>query len=246
MERTITKHQIENWNDFLKDKTTNEILEWAQEEFKDQLFQTTSFGLTGLVTIDLLKAKVPLIFIDTLHNFSETYKLVNDIQTKYHVKIHKFYPKHEQEIKTKTMFVEVFGDELWKTDSVKYDYVVKAEPGFRANKELNAKAVLTGRRRSQGADRKSLDIVELDSSGIVKINALYSWSFDQCWDYIKANNVPYNALTDQGYKSIGDYHSTAKTLEGEGERDGRWKGQEKTECGLHKDYFKMKREQKMK
>jgi len=75
---------------------------------------------------------------------------------------------------------------------------------------------------------------------MIKINPLAYWDFQQVWSYIKANEVPYNALVDQGYKSIGDWHSTrAPTNDGD-ERSGRWDGKEKTECGLHKDYFKMR------
>lgn len=60
-----------------------------------------------------------------------------------------------------------------------------------------------------------------------------TWSFSQVNQYIKENNVPYNALLDQGYKSVGDWHSTVPVGEGEDERAGRWKGQSKTECGIH-------------
>jgi hypothetical protein len=52
--------------------------------------------------------------------------------------------------------------------------------------------------------------------------------------------VPRNKLLDQGYRSVGDWHSTVKVNEGQDERAGRWAGKEKTECGLHKDYFIMK------
>jgi phosphoadenosine phosphosulfate reductase len=58
--------------------------------------------------------------------------------------------------------------------------------------------------------------------------------------YIKEHNVPRNKLLDQGYRSVGDWHSTVKVTEGQDERAGRWAGKEKTECGLHKDYFIMK------
>lgn len=58
-------------------------------------------------------------------------------------------------------------------------------------------------------------------------------------------NVPYNALLDQGYRSVGDWHSTAAPTEGDksdgNERGNRWQGRNKSECGLHKDYFEMKK-----
>lgn len=62
--------------------------------------------------------------------------------------------------------------------------------------------------------------------------------------HIKENDVPRNKLLDQGYRSVGDWHSTVKVGEGQSERAGRWAGKEKTECGLHKDYFVMKAQAK--
>lgn len=101
--------------------------------------------------------------------------------------------------------------------------------------------MITGRRRSQGADRAALQPLELDSTGLIKVNPLCRWSFEDVKDYIDMAGVPYNALLDQGYKSVGDWHSTQVPKDGEDERGGRWanKNGTKTECGLHKDYFKM-------
>lgn len=116
------------------------------------------------------------------------------------------------------------------------------EPASRAYSQLRVQSVITGRRASQGGDRSSLQPLEIDSMGILKLNPFFSWFFDNVNAYIRENNVPYNKLLDQGYKSIGDWHSTSKSGEGDlGERAGRWKGTQKTECGLHKDYFVMKR-----
>ena len=106
------------------------------------------------------------------------------------------------------------------------------------------KAVITGRRASQGADRANLQPLEVDSTGLVKLNPLFAWTFPFVEWYVSSNEVPRNKLLDQGYRSVGDWHSTAKSGEGDtGERAGRWAGkQEKTECGLHVDYFKLKAE----
>lgn len=102
------------------------------------------------------------------------------------------------------------------------------------------KAVITGRRASQGGDRANLKPLEIDSTGLLKLNPLFSWAFPFVEWHIKENNVPRNKLLDQGYRSVGDWHSTVKVGEGQDERAGRWAGKEKTECGLHKDYFLMK------
>jgi phosphoadenosine phosphosulfate reductase len=85
----------------------------------------------------------------------------------------------------------------------------------------------------------------VDETGLLKLNPLFAWTFGSVDSYIKGNNVPHNKLLEQGYRSVGDWHSTVKSGEGdEGERAGRWAGrEEKTECGLHEDYFKNKRRQ---
>lgn len=116
------------------------------------------------------------------------------------------------------------------------------EPARRAYEELGVKSVITGRRASQGGDRASLQPLEVDSTGLLKLNPLFAWNFHLVEWYINENNVPKNNLLAQGYKSIGDWHSTAEAGDGDdGERAGRWAGRaEKTECGLHKDYFVMK------
>jgi phosphoadenosine phosphosulfate reductase len=102
------------------------------------------------------------------------------------------------------------------------------------------KAVITGRRATQGGDRAGLQPLEVDSTGLLKLNPLFAWEFKQVQSYITTHNVPRNKLLSQGYRSIGDWHSTSKVRKDEGERAGRWSGKEKTECGLHKDYFAMK------
>ena len=118
----------------------------------------------------------------------------------------------------------------------------QVEPARRAYEDFGVKAVITGRRASQGADRANLQPLEVDSTGLLKLNPLFSWNFYLVEWYISENKVPRNKLLDQGYRSVGDWHSTVKSGDGDaGERAGRWAGRkEKTECGLHVDYFKMK------
>ena len=82
----------------------------------------------------------------------------------------------------------------------------------------------------------------MDETGLVKLNPLFAWAFSSVEQYVKKNNVPTNKLLSQGYRSVGDWHSTVKSGEGDaGERSGRWaENNEKTECNLHADYFVMK------
>ncbi|KAJ2376996.1 3'-phosphoadenylsulfate reductase, partial [Coemansia sp. RSA 2611] len=180
------------------------------------------------VISDILSSQgisVPVIFIDTLHHFDETLDLARRSQERYGFDLHTFKPEG---CHTREDFIARHGDNLWKRDDLVYDYSVKVEPARRAYETLGARAVITGRRRSQKGDRATMPIVEIESTGLVKINPLAMWSFQQVWSYLRANEVPYNALLDQGYKSVGDYHSTRPVKEGEDERAGRWAGEEKT------------------
>lgn len=239
MSVSVSSSQLDHFNSLLSGLEPQQIIQWAVLTFPN-LFQTTAFGLTGLVSTDMI-SKLPqskdghaidLIFLDTLYHFDETMDLVARVQSKYpSSKIHVFKPDGFAQ---RSDFEEFYGKSLWDTNDDLYDYLVKVEPAQRAYKELDAVAVLTGRRKSQGDARDTLKIVELEEeTGLIKINPLANWSFQQVRKYIEDNDVPYNSLLDKGYRSVGDFHSTVPVKEGENERAGRWKGKQKTECGIH-------------
>jgi phosphoadenosine phosphosulfate reductase len=214
-----------------------DILRWCLITLPG-LFQTTAFGLTGLVTVDMLskiagptKRPIDLIFLDTTYHFPETLKLVDRVRERYPgVTLHVYRPDGADNAE---QFEAKYGERFWETNDELYDWTAKVEPAQRAYADLQVKAVLTGRRRSQGGKRGDLDIVEVDEAGLIKVNPMANWSFQQVQTYIKEHGVPYNELLDRGYKSIGDWHSTQPVAAGEDERAGRWKGQAKTECGIH-------------
>ncbi|KDQ64163.1 hypothetical protein JAAARDRAFT_166161 [Jaapia argillacea MUCL 33604] len=238
----ISQADLDAINAYLSPLTPEDILKWAVE-YLPGLYQTTAFGLTGLVAVDMLSKITsnppPLIFLDTLYHFPETYELVEEVKRKYNRDVHVYRPEGCSNVQE---FEAKHGQRLWEEDEDTYDFAVKAEPARRAYEELGVKAVITGRRASQGADRANLQPLEVDSTGLIKLNPLFSWNFHLVEWYIKENGVPRNKLLDQGYRSVGDWHSTVKSAAGDGgERAGRWAGKaEKTECGLHKDYFAMK------
>jgi phosphoadenosine phosphosulfate reductase len=237
---SLTKAHIAHLNDQLEPMHPMDILRFCKIMFPN-LYQSTAFGLTGLATMDMLSKiqtenpesrPVELIFLDTLFHFKETYELVDRVKARYpNVPVHVFKPDG---METAEQLEETYGKEVYHTAGEMYDWIAKVEPLQRAYDELKVAAVLNGRRRSQGAARGSIPIIELDEErGIIKINPMATWSFAQVNEYIKANDVPYNVLLDRGYKSIGDWHSTSPVAEGEDERAGRWKGQKKSECGIH-------------
>ncbi|TMH20080.1 MAG: phosphoadenylyl-sulfate reductase, partial [Betaproteobacteria bacterium] len=113
-------------------------------------------------------------------------------------------------------------------------HIRKVEP---LNRALEGKeAWITGQRRDQAVTRSELEVQEYDAArGKVKFNPLADWSEDEVWTYVRAFDVPYNALHDQGYRSIGCAPCTRPTVAGEDVRAGRWwwEQPEARECGLH-------------
>jgi phosphoadenosine phosphosulfate reductase len=121
------------------------------------------------------------IFLDTLHHFPETVDLAQRASETYLAPLNTYYPPG---VTTAAEFSAKYGEKLWETDEASYDYLVKVEPAARAYKELGVRAVITGRRRSQGAERESLQVLEVDERGLVKVNPLIGWSFKQVKDYV--------------------------------------------------------------
>ncbi|KAI1343318.1 phosphoadenosine phosphosulfate reductase [Xylariaceae sp. FL0016] len=237
---TLTPPHVRHLNQQLEKMNPMERIRFSTILFPN-LYQTTAFGLTGLVTIDMLSqlatenpelAPVDTIFLDTLYHFQETYALVDRVKARYpNVRLHVYKPDGAE---TAQEFEERYGANLYDEAAELYDWIAKVEPQQRAYADLNVAAVFTGRRRSQGGERDKIGVLEVDEErGIVKINPLVDWSFAQVQAYIREHDVPYNELLDRGYKSVGDWHSTSPVAAGEDERAGRWKGQQKTECGIH-------------
>lgn len=207
-----------------------ETLRWAFGEFGDRLTIATGFGAEGAVLIDMAVKITPtpsVFFLDTAFLFPETYELRRRIEDRYGIEIQSFQSElipEQQEIK--------FGSKLWSTDPDLCCRLRKLEPLKEALRDRVA--WVTAIRRDQTIERSTAQVVEWDYQWrLVKINPLLRWSKADVWDYIRKSGVPYNALHDRGYPSIGCTHCTVAIGEAENDRAGRWAGRKKTECGLH-------------
>ena len=202
---------IETW-------TAERVVAYALEQFPGRVALACSFQKEETVLLDMLFAADPkarVFAIDTHHLFPETYELWRRIEARYDTTIETFAG-------------EPVEDGLWETESRPLPREGKgraAQPCAPRPRLLDhghpPRPVPDARRRaSLGWDAQH---------ELWKANPLADWTDDDCWAYIRERGLPYNALHDQGYDSIGDTHSTAP---GKG-REGRWAGTERTECGLH-------------
>jgi phosphoadenosine phosphosulfate reductase len=200
--------------------SAEDVLRFVLEQFPGTVALACSFQKEESVLLDMLFALEPkarVFAIDTHHLFPETYELWREVEQRYGTKIEVFEGAPVD-------------DKLWESKPDLYLAIAKLEPLNRALLDLDA--WITGIRRDQSETRANAAKLGWDAQHeLWKANPLADWSDDDCWAYIRERGLPYNALHDQGYDSIGDKHST---LPGHG-REGRWVGSDRTECGLHSE-----------
>jgi phosphoadenosine phosphosulfate reductase len=215
----------------LENAPAEERVRWAVETFGDSLVMTTSFGIQAAVMLHLvtqIAPKIPVIFIDTGYLFPETYRFARDLTERLNLNLKKFVPAMtaaEQEA--------LYGKQ-WEQgiEGLKrYNFINKVEPMDRAVKELGAKAWLAGLRRSQASTREALPVVQRQNK-ITKVHPIIDWDNRKVHQYLTKHGLPYHPLWEEGYVSVGDWHSTTKLLDGMKEEDTRFNGL-KRECGLH-------------
>ncbi len=212
-----------------------EVLKEIERDYSPALL-ATSFGAEDMVLLDLICKHAPGIEVFTLDTGrlpKETYELMQEVKTHYNKEVQVYYPD-TAEIEA---FVTSNGPNAF------YDSVDMRKQccGIRKVQPLNRaladkKAWLTGMRRSQSVTRAELPVSEWDEDhGLQKFSPLTDWSNGNVWAYIRAFEVPYNKLHDEGYASIGCAPCTRAITAGEDIRAGRWwwENPETKECGLH-------------
>ena len=221
-------------NRSLEDQTPRKIVETAIAEYGGTIILACSFGAEDVVLADMMFRSNPgstLFYLDTDFLFPETHAVRDRIIQHYQL-------KDDQIIQVKSTLspseqATKFGEALWLRDPNQCCTLRKVEPLTCILAKYAA--WMTGIRRDQSPTRANAAIVEWDTKfGLVKFNPLAAWSWEQVWEYVRTNAVPYNVLHDQHYPSIGCTHCTAPVMPGEDPRSGRWKSSGKTECGLHR------------
>ena len=196
----------------------------------------SSLGAEDMVLTDLIlrnKLDIEIFSLDTGRLPAETYTLMAAVQKHYGYKLKLYYPRHELiETYTHEHGINAFYDsiELRK----RCCHIRKVEPLQRAL--AGKKAWITGQRAQQAATRDGLPHRQYDEgSGLEKFNPLADWTEKEVWAYIRSQGVPYNALHDKHYPSIGCAPCTRAISVGEDIRAGRWwwEDSENKECGLH-------------
>lgn len=208
-----------------------EVLTWAYSHYGEEVIYACSFGVEGIVLIDLISKvneKAKIVFLDTDLHFEETYQLIE--------KVKRLYPGLEIKIKKPNLTLEEqsteFGGKLWEMDANKCCEIRKVTP--LSEVLSNSVAWLSGLRKDQSESRKNTQFINKDNKfKSIKICPLIYWTWRDIWRYVHKHDLPYNELHDKGYPSIGCKTCTGPAFNIDDLRAGRWNGTGKIECGLH-------------
>ena len=221
----------------LETADAEDIVRWLLARFRGQRIGLSSaFGPEGCVLVDLvmrvaqpLGLQVPVYTIDTGYLFAES------------IAVREAFRARGADIRVVEPLLTIrgqaerHGPDLFARDADACCEIRKVEPMRRILTLLDV--WITAVRRDQSPTRKDTPIVGTatrdDGSLVLKVAPLARWNRGDTWRYLLDRELPYNRLLDEGYTSIGCEPCTRRPGADGDERDGRWAGQAKTECGIH-------------
>ena len=217
----------------LETLSASERVQWALDNIEGEFALASSFGIQSAVMLHLVSDRVPnipTIVTDTGYLFPETYRFIDKLTERLALNLHVY-----RALKS-TAWQEAQYGKLWEQgiDGLKqYNRLNKVEPMRRALDELNISVWFSGLRRAQSETRAHLPILAIQN-GIFKFLPLVDWTDEQVDQYLSQHQLPYHPLKEEGYCSVGDYHTSQKWSPGMTAAQTRFFGL-KRECGLHED-----------
>jgi phosphoadenosine phosphosulfate reductase len=219
------------FNDYLASVDAATRVRWSLANLPGPFALSSSFGAQAAVSLHLVAAQdpgIPVILVDTGYLFPETYRFVEQLRKQLALNIQTF-----SGAQTVAEFEAQHG-KLWEQGREGLDRYLelrKVEPMRRALQTLGINTWFAGLRRSQAESRAKLNPLEV-RDGRFKVHPIFDWSDRDVYLYLKAHGLPYHPLWDQGYVSIGDWHSTKALHEVDSAEELRFAGL-KRECGIH-------------
>lgn len=230
----FTEHDAVRLNRMFRGSSTQDMLEAVvKDNLAGDLAIVSSFGAESAVLLHLVAQvapDVPVLFLDTGKHFAETIAYRDQLVAQLGLTNLQILTPDAADLAAK--------DEnglRWSYDPDGCCEIRKVKPLEKALDRFDAS--FTGRKAFQSSTRANLPRFEVDISdaqGRLKINPLIDWSAQDIAAYFEEHNLPRHPLVAKGFPSIGCEPCTHKVAPGEDPRSGRWKGWDKTECGIHK------------
>jgi phosphoadenosine phosphosulfate reductase len=220
-------------NRWLEGQDAADRVAWGIASLPQSRALSTSFGAQSAAALHLVTSQtpdIPVILIDTGYLFPETYRFADEMTQRLNLNLKVYRATLSR------AWMEARYGRLWENGVEgidEYNRVRKVEPMRRALDDLGVRTWFAGLRRAQARTRADADVLEL-KGGRWKFQPLVDWSDRDVWQYLKAHDLPYHPLWEEGYVSIGDVHTTSRWEPGMREEDTRFFGL-KRECGIHVD-----------
>jgi phosphoadenosine phosphosulfate reductase len=222
---------LDRKNRALGASTPEELIKWASDHYGDKLIASTSFGATSAVMLHLvheIAPRTPIVCVDTGYFFPETYQFAEELTKRLALDV-RFYSAQMSPARQEALYGKLW--EQGEEGVERYLQINKVEPMQRAIRELGAEAWMAGLRSEQTEHRAGLRRIDRQDSRL-KLHPILHWTAEEMIAYMERHDLPYHPMVEQGYRSIGDHHSTIPTTAEMDPRDGRILGKTR-ECGLH-------------
>ena len=219
-------------NRWLATMSAQERIAWAFESLAGPHALSTSFGVQSAVSLHLLtqaKPDIPVILVDTGYLFPETYRYADDLVQRFGINLKVYRPQ------IGIAWMEARFGKLWENgvDGLqRYNQLRKVEPMQRALRELGLRSWFAGLRRTQAPSRAGIEFLEL-RDGRWKLHPIADWDDLDIASYALQHDLPEHPLSQRGYVSVGDVHTTQPIEDGDASK-ARFFGLVR-ECGLHFD-----------
>jgi phosphoadenosine phosphosulfate reductase len=221
--------QVKLLNRMYSERDAQDILQHAlTEQFSGEIALVSSFGADSSVLLHMVSqidVRTPVLFVDTGKLFGETKRYRDELVEQLGLLDVRVITPEPEDLAEKDP-----KGALWASDTDGCCHIRKVVPLAKALGGFEA--WISGRKRHQADTRASLEHFEVEE-GRIKVNPLANWTAAEVLQYAKDNGLPPHPLVAEGYPSIGCMPCTDKVAPGEDPRSGRWRGQDKTECGIH-------------
>lgn len=227
----ISQTELDEINAELEAMNAAQRVSWALRNLPGSHILSSSFGAQSAVMlhmVNLAHPEIPVVLTDTGYLFPETYRFVDELTEALNLNLHVYRAE------VSAAWQEARFGRLWEQGIEgieKYNQMNKVQPMQQALADLDAGTWFAGLRRSQSDSREKLPVLQKVGRQF-KLYPIIDWTNKDLHYYLKEHGLPYHPLWDQGYVSIGDWHTTSSLHDGMNEQDTRFFGL-KRECGLH-------------
>ncbi len=197
----------------LEEASAEERVAWGLKHFSGAIALSSSFGAQSAVLLHMVtrqRPDIPVILVDTGYLFGDTYQFIDTLKDRLDLNL-KVY---RSEISP--AWQEARWGKLWEEGIEgieKYNHLNKVEPMERAQRELGISAMIAGLRRQQSSSRENIPVVAAQKE-LIKVHPITDWTDMEVGQYLTENDLPYHPLWDEGYVSIGDWHTSHKLTDG--------------------------------